>query len=160
VTVLGTRGDTIYSRVISQPAVRVPQQAIDNLLANQRDCGAFTADAIRDSIKRRVTPFNSFFTGIIPGNDRTVWLVQRPASDTSVERTAIGLDERGEIIGTITLPLNETPFAADRNYLWTVQTPRVRAPTVIARYRFEATPAQPPRSARAGTSPTPSRPPE
>jgi hypothetical protein len=157
-TAIGERGDTIFSRTIPQPAVRVPQATIDNLLANQRACGGFTAEAVRDSISRRLTTFRSFVEGVLPGRDRTTWVTLHAVSDTSMERTAIGLDERGEIIGVVALPVNEILVAADRGHLWTTQTPRQRQPAVIVRYRLDVTPAPPPRSGRGGGPPNTPRP--
>jgi hypothetical protein len=160
VTSIGERGDTIFSRTIAQPAVRVPQTTVDNLLANQRACGSFSAEAVRDSISRRVTPFKSFVTEVLAGRDQTTWVTLRGAADTSTERTAIGLDERGEIIGAVSLPLNELLVAADRRHLWTTQMLRTRMPTPIVRYRLDATAAPPPRSGRAEAPPSTSRRPE
>ncbi len=158
VTAMNERGDTLFSRTIAQPAVRVPRATVDNLLANQRACGAFSVEAVRDSISRRLTTFKSFLEGVLPGRDRTTWVMLRAVADTSMERTAIGLDERGEIIGAVALPVNEVVVGADRVHLWTAQTPRARAPTVIVRYRLEATPAPPPRSGRGGPPTSTSRP--
>lgn len=159
VTAIGERGDTIFSRAIAQPAVRVPQATIDNVLASQRACGSFTAEAIRDSISRRVTPFKSFVTELLTGRDQTTWVTLRGAADTSTERTAIGIDEHGEILGAVSLPLNEMVVAADRAHLWTTQMPRARMPAAIVRYRLDAIAAPLPRSGRAGTQPSTSRPP-
>lgn len=159
ITAMDERGDTVFSRVIAQPAVRVAQATIDNLLTNQSACGSFTADAIRDSLSRRITPFRSFLIAVVPGNDRSTWLTLRAESDTSSERTAIGLDERGEIIGAVTMPLNESLVAADRGHLWTLESGRMRAPVAVVRYRLEATPAPPPRSAGVVAAPRTSRPP-
>ena len=160
VTAIGERGDTVFSRTLPQPAVRVPQATLDNLLANLHACGAVTAEAIRDSISRRFTTFKSFVEGVLPGRDQTTWVTLHAVSDTSMERTAIGLDERGDIIGAVALPVNEILVAADRSHLWTTQTPRQRQPAVIVRYRLDATPAPPPRSGRAGAPPSTPRPPE
>jgi hypothetical protein len=160
VTSIGERGDTVFSRVLPQPAVRVPQETIDNLLSSQRACGTFTLEAVRDSVSRRISAFRSFIIGVTPGRDQTTWLTMRPVADTATERIAIGLDERGEIIGSVTLPPNQPLVGADRTHVWTVESGRMRIATAIVRYRVEATPAQPPRSGRAASPPSTSRPPE
>jgi hypothetical protein len=159
VTAIGERGDTVFSRALAQPAVRVPQATIDNLLASQAACGGFTAEAIRDSLSRLIPPFASFVMGLVLGSDQTTWVMLRAVADTSMERTAIGLDERGNIIGAVALPANQTFVAADRNHIWTIQTSRMRGPATIVRHRLEATPAPPPRSGRAGAPSSISRPP-
>jgi hypothetical protein len=156
-TVIGERGDTLFSRTLVQPAVRVPQASIDNLLSNQRACGAFSVEAIRDSLSRRVSVFKSFLVAVLPGRDQTTWVTMRAAADTSMERTAIGLDERGEIIGAVALPVNQTLVGADRGHIWMVETGRMRSPAAIVRYRLDATPAPPPRTGRGGTPPGLSR---
>jgi len=160
VTSIGERGDTIFSRTIAQPAVRVPQTTVDNVLATQRACGSFTPEAIRDSISRRVTPFKSFIAELLASGDQTTWVTLHAAADTSTERTTIGLDERGEIIGAVSLPANEMVVAADRSHLWTTQVPRARMPAAIVRYRLDAIAAPQPRSGRGGSPSNTSRPPE
>jgi hypothetical protein len=55
------------------------------------------------------------------------------------------------------LPANEVLVAADRGHLWTTQMPRTRVPATVARYRLDATPAQPPRSGRGGATQRTSR---
>jgi hypothetical protein len=160
VTALGERADTIFSRVIPQPAVRVPQEAIDNLLSNQRACGSLPTEAVRDSILRRVSAFRSYLRGVLVGRDGSTWVTLRAVSDTSQERTAIGLDERGEIIGAVTLPANQNFVAADRGHIWMVEGGRSRAPAALVRYRLDATPAQPPRTVRVASPSSTARPPE
>jgi hypothetical protein len=158
VTAIGERGDTVFSRALPQPPVRIAQSAIDNLLASQGACGSFTAEAVRDSLLKRVTPFRSFMTSVTPGRDRTTWVTLRAVADTSMERTAIGLDDRGEIIGAVSLPVNQTLVGADRSHIWMVETGAMRAPAALVRYRLEATPAPPPRSGRGGAPSSTSRP--
>jgi hypothetical protein len=159
VTAMGERGDTIFSRVIAQPAVRVPQEDIDNLLAGQRACGGFSAADMRDSLAQRITPFKSFLVGVTSGRDGTTWVTTRAAADTSMERTAVGLDDRGEIIGAVVLPANQAFVGADRGHIWTMESGSMRAMAALVRYRLDATPAPPPRSGRGGVPSTRSRPP-
>lgn len=159
VTAVGERGDTIFSRVIAQPAVRVPQADIDNLMSIQRACGGYTVEAVRDSLAQRITPFKSFLVGVLSGRDGTTWVMVHAAEETSLERTAVGLDDRGEIIGTVVLPVNQTLVGADRDHVWTMEPGNMRAMATLVRYRLDATPAQPPRSGRGGTRSNTSRPP-
>jgi len=159
VTAIGERGDTLFARAIGQPAVRVAQATIDNLLANQRACGVFSADAIRDSLSRRIAPFKSFVLNVMVGRDQTTWITLHAAADTSSERTVIGLDERGEVIGAVTLSANQMLVGADRAHLWVTEVDKPRTPATIVRFRLVATPARPPRSGRVGapSSPSPER---
>lgn len=159
VTTLDDHGDTVFSRIVPQPAVRIPQATIDNFLSMHRGCGDFSTEEIRDSLTRRLAAFKSFVVGVLPGRDQTTWVTMRPEADTATERTAIGLDERGGIIGVATLPPNQLLVGADRNHLWMIEGGRMRAPVALVRYKLDATPVQPPRSGRAGapSSPAPIR---
>jgi hypothetical protein len=159
VTSIGERGDTIFSRVIAQPAVRIAQASIDNLLSMQRACGSYSAEAVRDSVSHRIAAFRSFLSGVVAGRDGSTWVVLRAVADTSMERTAVGLDERGDVIGAVALPLNQNFVAADRAHIWTVEGGRPRAPASLIRYRLDATPAQPPRTVRAASPSSTARPP-
>jgi hypothetical protein len=159
ITAMGERGDTVFSRTIAQPAVRIPPQAIDNVLANQRACGSYSLEAVRDSITRRIGAFRSYLRSVLVGRDQTVWVTLRALPDTSMERTAIGLDERGDVIGEVALPINQNFVGADRTHIWMVEGGRPRAPASLIRYRLDATPAQPPRSARGASPSSTAKPP-
>src|SRR5262249_18919069 len=160
VTAIGERGDTVFSRMVAQPAVRIPQQAIDNFLANERACGSLSTEAVRDSIARRIAAFRSYLRGVLVGRDGTTWITLHAVADTSMERTAIGLDERGEIIGAVTLPINQNFVGADRGHVWMGEGGRPRQPATLIRYRLDATPAQPPRSGRGASPSNTTRPPK
>ena len=152
-------GDTVFSRLVPQPVTRIAPATIQNFLAGVRSCGTFSAEEIRDSLAGRMPAFAWYVTGVMPGRDRTTWIVMRAASDMSSERTAIVLDDRGETIGAVTLPANETLVGGDRWHAWTIVPGGVRAPSAIVRYRLAPTRAQPPRSARAGGRTSTPRPP-
>jgi hypothetical protein len=159
VTAMGDHGDTIFSRTIAQPAVRIPQQAIDNVLSNQRACGGFSLEAVRDSVTQRVGAFRSYLRSVLVGRDQTVWVTLRALADTSMERTAIGLDERGDVIGAVMLPVNQNFVGADRSHIWMVEGGRPRSPASLVRYRLDATPAQLPRSGRGASPSSTAKPP-
>src|SRR6185436_10095132 len=59
-TTVNDRGDTVFSRTYPQPAVRVQQASIDNLLNSLRSCGSIPVAALRDSVSKRVPQFKSF----------------------------------------------------------------------------------------------------
>lgn len=159
VTAIGERGDTLWSRAYPQPVERVTQKQIDDFLGRIGACGSFTADELRDSAKTRVVPFRSFVIGAIAGRDRSTWILTRVLSDTLRERGALIVDERGDVVGHVTLPLNEIPLAVDRDHYWTLEPGKPRQPGTFVRYRVQATSAPPTRSAPGGASSKPSRPP-
>lgn len=150
VTAMNDHGDTVFSRVLAQPAVRMPQTAIDNLVSSQRACGSLSVEAVRDSVSRHITAFKSFLAGVHAGLDKTTWLALS-AADTSSTLTLVGLDEHGQVLGTVIVPPNERPVGGDRGHVWTQGGGRGgRGPVTLTRYKIETTSAQPPRTGRGG----------
>lgn len=156
---LDDKGDTVFSRRYVSPSVRVPQESVDNFMATMRPCGTWTADQLRAEAAKQVPVFRSPLLGLRVGSDHSSWVMLRPVSDTTKERKALVIDARGDAVGTVVLPLNETVVAVARDHLWTMELSRVKAPVALLRYRVEATAAPPARSGRASASSTPSRPP-
>ena len=136
-TTVNDRGDTVYSRTYPQPAVRVLQASIDNLLNSLKACGSIPVGALRDSVSKRVPQFKSFVTGMITGRDYSTWVMFRALSDTSAERTGMILDPRGEVFGVVSLPPNHTILAGDGSHLWTLEIGRMRNVAALVRFRVE-----------------------
>jgi hypothetical protein len=159
VVALNDRGDTVFARTYRQPVVPVPQSAIDAFLATIRPCGSVTAEQLRDSATKHVSIYKSMLLGVLAGRDHSTWVTMRVPSDTAEERIAMILDPRGEVVGTVTLPIDHTLVAADRDHLWALELGRIRAPVALVRFKVEATTAPPARSGRGAASSRPSPPP-
>jgi len=155
VVALNDRGDTVFARTYQQPVVPVPQSAVDAFLATIRPCGSVTAEQLRDSAIKHVPMYKSMLLGVLAGRDHSTWVTMRLPSDTAKERIAMILDPRGDVVGTVTLPLDHTLVAADRDHLWALELGRIRAPIALVRFKVEATTAPPARSGRGAASSKP-----
>jgi hypothetical protein len=124
-----------------------------------RPCGTWPLDAQRAEVSKRIPMFRSFITGIEVGADHSTWVMLRSVSDTAKERSAMVIDARGDLVGAVVLPLDQTIVAVGRDRVWTMELSRGKAPVALVRYRVESTTAPPTRSGRASASSTPSRPP-
>jgi hypothetical protein len=139
VTALNDRGDTVFTRRYAQPVVRTSEKAVEEFLEKLRPCGDATVQQMRDSVSKRIPPFRSLVTGQVVGRDQSVWVVMQAASDSSPDRTAMILDPRGDVIGTVLLPSGQTLVGADRDHLWTIEFARNRTPVALVRYKVTAT---------------------
>lgn len=160
VVALNERGDTVFSKRIAQPAVRVPTEQVDNLLNRTRACGSIPAEQVRDSISRKTPAFRSFVTGVLVGRDYSTWILMRAIADTSHETSAVALDAAGNSVATVRLSGDESVVAADLKHVWATENGPRRSVTALVRYRVDATGAPPARSGRASASSTQPRRPE
>lgn len=160
VVALDDRGDTVFTRRIAQPAIRVPKEAVDNLLNRTRACGSITVDQIRDSITRQTPAFRSYVTGVLVGRDYSTWIVMRALADTSHETHAVVLDATGNAVASVRLPGNQSFVATNLTHVWATENGPRRSIAALVRYKVDATAAPPARSARAVASSTRPRPPE
>jgi hypothetical protein len=78
-----------------------------------------------------------------------------------VQRRAVIIDARGDLVGEVPLPINQTVIGVDRDHLWTLELGKGRALEAVVRYKVVATviTAPPIRSAPASASSRPSHPP-
>lgn len=158
VTMLNERGDTVYMRTIPQPAQRHAPADVDGFVAKITSCGSFTADELRDSVKTRVAPFQSFLHGVSIGRDYSIWVFVRNGVDAANGRSATILDARGEVVGQVPLLVNDVPLAVDRGGYWLLEPSKIRAPGTFVRYNLQTTSAPPPRSGSTSAASRSSRP--
>src|SRR5262249_47259496 len=76
-TMLGDKGDTIFSRRYSVGSVRTDTAAVSRFLSNLRPVGEISASQIRDSVAKHIPAFQSLVTGIVLGSDRSAWILFR-----------------------------------------------------------------------------------
>lgn len=160
VVALDERGDTVFAKRIAQPAVRVPQTGVDSLLNRMHPCGPITAEQVRDSVRRRMTAFRSFVTGVLVGRDYSTWITMRAVADTSHETSAVALDADGSAVASVRLPGDESFFAADLQHVWATENGPRRSINALVRYKVSATAAPPAHTGRASASSTQPRRPE
>jgi hypothetical protein len=158
---LNDRGDTTFARRYPQPAVRMTPESVTEFLSHIGGCGSIPVDDIRAQALRQVPEFRSYVTGVATGRDHSAWVMMRAVSDTAVQRSALIIDARGELVGEVPLPINQTVIGVDRDHLWALELGKGRALEAIVRYKVvgKATAAPPVRSAPVSSSSRPSRPP-
>lgn len=160
VVALNERGDTVFSKRIAQPAVRVPKEQVDNLLNRMRACGSIPVEQVRDSVARKTPVFRSFVTGVFVGRDYSTWITMRALADTSRETSAVALDAAGNAVASVRLPGDESFVAADLGHVWATENGPRRSLTALVRYKINATGAPRARTGRASESSTQPRRPE
>jgi hypothetical protein len=160
ITMLNERSDTVFARDLPVPVERVPQESLDKFLSTLHTCGQLTTEQMRDSARSRFAKFTANVSGVMVGRDQSTWVLLRNPM-TPTERRALILDPKGDVVGEVTLKHNENPLAVGRDYYWSFEQSKPRAPATLVRFRVDpnAKAAPPPRSAPASGSSKPSRPP-
>jgi hypothetical protein len=158
---LNDRGDTTFARRYPQPAVRMTPESATDFLSHIGGCGNIPVDEIRAQALRQIPEFRSYVTGVATGRDHSAWVMMRAVADTAVQRRAVIIDARGDLVGEVPLPINQTVIGVDRDHLWTLELGKGRALEAVVRYKVVATviTAPPIRSAPASASSRPSHPP-
>ena len=153
VTSLDADGDTVFSRRFGVNARRVPDQEVKNHLAAIKPFGRYTADWIRDTVRRQIPVFESPVLGMSTGADYSVWVwlqTDQPG------RRALVIDSTGAVAGTAQFPIawNVAALGVDRVWMWQREGPFNRPTRLsLARLRrVETTAARPARSATGAAS--------
>lgn len=133
VTVMGDKGDTIFSRLYPYVPARIPPQARDSVRERvQGRIGTRSEDEVRGLVSENIPPFYPPVSAVIAGRDRTTWLLLYGAGE---ERTWLVLDPSGEPIGTVALPKDFFVEEAERQRAWGFDR-KLGQPPVIVRYRI------------------------
>ena len=159
VTMLTDRGDTVYSKRVTQLVERTSEKEVGRFLESIRACGQFTAEELRDSVKTRVPAFKSFATGVMIDRNYNTWVFARLLADTARQRSATVLNPRGEVVSVVSIPLNEIPLAVDGERYWALEPGKPRLSATFVRFKPGTTAAPPPRAGSAAGSSKPTRPP-
>lgn len=153
VTALDPDGDTVFSRRYTVPTTRTPPEAVEKLLAGVKPYGRYTAEWIRDTLRKQIPVFESRLLSVRVGKDNSIWVWLR----TDIpEKRAFIIDADGNAIGTVGFPPSMNVFATTANQLWTAQRDGLAskaAPFKLMRLKLSpATTARPSRTASASTS--------
>jgi len=153
VTALNPDGDTLFSRRFVAETKRVPTDEVEKALAAVKPFGRYTAEWIRDTLRKQVPVFESRVVTVNIGVDNSVWVWLRSPVP---ESRAFVIDARGEPVGTVGFPPSWKLGALSVDRLWTTQrvgTARHGRQNIVRLQRVVATAARPSRSASASASP-------
>jgi hypothetical protein len=134
VSVLGVKGDTIFSRRYPFAGVPVPRAYGDSIIA------AMTRQRANVTLPPGMTapPLPTFqptimppVTSLVVGRDGTIWIGQ---ATTEGSKPWLLLDARGNPIGTVALPANVTIRAAERGTIWATERTDVTGVENVVRY--------------------------
>jgi hypothetical protein len=138
VTVIGEKGDTIVNRLYPYTPIKVTQQARDSIRERtQGKVGTLSEDEVRNLVAEHIPPFYPPVTGLVIGQDYSVWLQLRTAASAKSGdiRTWLVLDPTGAPIGSVGLPHDYIVEVATRERLWGFER-KLGSPPVIVRYRI------------------------
>jgi hypothetical protein len=130
VTVIGTAGDTIFTRRHPVALERIPgaewQKAVDERATSMARLRPAHAAAYRSAVR----PPAAYppFVGVMVGRDGSIWLRGRIVQD---ERRYLVLDSRGNVHGTFALKSAFTIAEADLTNIWVVEPDADGVPSVV-----------------------------
>lgn len=158
VTTLNANGDTLFSRRYSVETRRVPTDEVEKTLATVKPFGRYSAEWIRDTLRKQVPVFESRVLNVGIGVDHSIWVwLRSPIQETR----AFVIDANGDPVGTVAFPPPWKLGALSVDRVWTTQRiGSLRNPmfNIVRLQRVTATAARPSRSASASASPRRSTP--
>jgi hypothetical protein len=131
-TLLRTSGDTVFSRVYQFEGNPIPRDVIDRRIAAIIADGPPNIRASLPELTKRMPPVYPPVHQILIGRDGTVWIGGHVQSGG---QTWTALDPRGELFGTITLPVNTAMSVVSRSHIWVTERDADDLETVV-RYRI------------------------
>ena len=157
-TMLNDNGDTVYTRAFSVGAKRVSPRRIDTLVAGYQAFGKYSAQWIRDTVRKLIPAWDYRVLNVIVGVDYSTWIWLR--SDKP-EQDAIVVDAAGNLVGRVTFPPSRKLAAYSVDRIWTMEPVDAGAQQFkIVRSRRVTTSARPARKSTASGSPRPATRPE
>jgi hypothetical protein len=116
VTVLGEKGDTVFSKKFSTTLTVVPKKSIDSALARvSSGFRNYPVEELRALVAKEIPPVYPPVQNILIGADKTIWL---ELHSTTADRQWLELDPTGTPIGVATVAKNFVARAGDRTHLW------------------------------------------
>jgi hypothetical protein len=131
VTLLGERGDTLFSRLMGGGNTRIPNRVADSAMAERLSWAKTKGvDAeLRELL--RIPNVYPLFRDAIVGRDGTVWLAEWSSGADVTWRV---LDAKGASVGSLKLPGNFRLSVAERSQFWGVEADGDGVESII-RYR-------------------------
>lgn len=148
VTMLSAAGDTVFSRGYRAAARRVSPEQRDAALGRVQPFGAFSADALRDSLRKLMPAFHPPAHGLSMGVDGSVWVWVRAPDAPPQEWTAMIIDPAGTLVGQARLPRSYRSAEVSTSHVWLISRGERNAAAIERLRRAPATAAPPSRSAR------------
>jgi hypothetical protein len=121
-TVVSSRGDTIYSRSLTSPAIAISKHLADSTIESRIHpaSGRPLPEAFASALRSVTVPeYQVPVTAVIAGRDGTVWL--RMQSEGATAPWEI-VDPRGSLVGTLHLPRTLQPVVVSRTIFWGIDT--------------------------------------
>jgi len=127
VTLIETTGDTVYAGLYRIPSTAIPQDTIDNVLAEK---SARLSPELAAAFKQGafIPPFWQPVSNLLIANDRRVWLKLPP--DGAVQPYAI-LDGAGKFERAVDFPGGTTVAAAADTIAWAIETNELAVPSLV-----------------------------
>jgi hypothetical protein len=116
VTVLGEKGDTVFSKKFPTTLTAIPKKTVDSAVA--RVSGSIRdhpLDELRGLVAREIPPTYPPVEGLIFGVDTTIWL---QLHSSGADRQWLALDPMGGLIGVVSFPKTFVARAADHTHVW------------------------------------------
>jgi len=141
VTVIGEKGDTVFSKKFPATLIAVSKKSVDSALARVRGSRDFAVEQLRGVVGKEIPPMFPPVDNLIIGADKTIWLELHSAG---ADRQWLAIDPAGGPIGVASVPRTFVARAADRTHLWGFEAEGEQLRTLV-RYSISAAPAGPKR---------------
>ena len=139
-TVIGEKGDTVFSKKYPAALVPIPKKTADSAVA--RVSGGFREhpiEELRGLVAKEMPPVYPPIEGIILGADQTIWL---QVHSTGGDHQWLALDGAGNPIGLVSVPKNFVARAGDRTHLWGFEAEGEQLRSLVRYSITAATPAK------------------
>ena len=121
VVMLNAQGDTLFNRRYVTESTRVPVEAVAARLNAVTAFGRYSAEWIRDTLRKQIPVFASRVLSVQVGSDNSVWVW---LTSTEAGSRAFVIDANGEPVGTAHFPPGTRIAALARDHIWTSQRDR------------------------------------
>jgi hypothetical protein len=121
-TLVSSRGDTIYSKALTSPAIAISKHLADSTIEARIHpaSGQPLPEPLASTLKSvKIAAYEVPVTIVIAGGDGTVWLRMQPDATTAPWEI---FDPHGALVGTLTLPRIMRPVVVSRTTFWGIDT--------------------------------------
>jgi hypothetical protein len=136
-TLLRATGDTIFSREYPFVPLPVTRQAVDSAMAsmerNQLLRRSGKLKELMAAVRREIPKVRPPVVAALIGSDGRIWVGQQP--DASGRPWLIFEPQRGNVVGSVTLPKQILIRAADASHVWGIERNEFDIESVV-RYRL------------------------
>lgn len=144
VTVMAGMGDTLLSRSYPFSGVRLKRSTVDSAIRvvmaryqpdrnGRLQAPPDVVVELENRLRAAMPTFAAPVSGLLVGIDNSIWLGLERSSEG---RRYLVLDERGDPVGTVTVPFNASLNAASRDQIWVTERDQDDLPSLV-RYRLQ-----------------------